>query len=354
MVSFRCNGQYKLVFHQAGLRPHNIVDVKPYHKRFGYLCVLNDDKIACATQASEGVVIVHKGHEIRADILRDNYFHTEQRLYIAFDRKNVSMLETCLSLPRSHCIKELNVEFELKHSYFNNLHNAVNQLSSEVIARLIPKRCDFLKVQIQLGTISKHYKNVLELSGCSRDQWWALQMMLSCPANGPPVLISGPFGTGKTRILAIAVHSFFEQRKNAVQPVRILVCTQQHTSADTFLDFYNKTNENRGNVYIVRLVDNRRHHNTPMQKWVETVANLVKKIQRSPGLTQSRLLIVTTCLTSLHLTKIFPPGFFTHILLDEGALMREPEGIAPLTMAGSNTKVVIAGDKNQVYTVILS
>jgi hypothetical protein len=343
----RCKGFYRLVLHQAGLKPPNIFNMKPYHKRFGYLCVLNDDKIACATQASEGVVIVHEGHKIRAEILRDNFFHREQRLYIAFDKKNVDMLETYLSLPRSSFVKELNVDFELKHSYFNNLHKAVNQLSPKVIARLIPEKCDFVKVHIQRGTISKRYKNVLKLSECSYDQWWALQMMLSCPSHGPPVLISGPFGTGKTRILAIAVHSFFEQSKNTAQPARILVCTQQHTSADTFLDFYTNIDQTRRNVYIVRLVDNRRYRN-PMRKWVVTLDNLVKTLQRNPRLNQSRLLIVTTCLTSFHLTKTFPPGFFTHILLDEGALMREPEGIAPLAMAGSNTKVVIAGDKNQV------
>lgn len=129
MVPFRCKGFYRLVLHQAGLKPPNIFNMKPYHKRFGYLCVLNDDKIACATQASEGVVIVHEGHKIRAEILRDNFFHREQRLYIAFDKKNVDMLETYLSLPRSSFVKELNVDFELKHSYFNNLHKAVNQLS---------------------------------------------------------------------------------------------------------------------------------------------------------------------------------------------------------------------------------
>jgi len=59
-------------------------------------------------------------------------------------------------------------------------------------------------------------------------------------------------------------------------------------------------------------------------------------------------------MTSLHLSEFLPLEFFTHILLDEGAQTREPEVIAPLSMAGKNTKIVIAGDQNQAGFVHFS
>ena len=50
----------------------------------------------------------------------------------------------------------------------------------------------------------------------------------------------------------------------------------------------------------------------------------------------------------LHLRDLFSPGFFTHILMDEGAQAREPEAVAPLCLATKDTKIVIAGDSSQV------
>ena len=59
-------------------------------------------------------------------------------------------------------------------------------------------------------------------------------------------------------------------------------------------------------------------------------------------------LIVTTLATSRHLDGIIKQGHFTHILIDEGAQSREPEAVAPLTLANRDTKIVIAGDHKQV------
>lgn len=62
---------------------------------------------------------------------------------------------------------------------------------------------------------------------------------------------------------------------------------------------------------------------------------------------ENNIVIITTCLTTPHL-HFLKPGYFTHILIDEGSQMREPEAVAPLQLAGKNTKIVIAGDENQV------
>ena len=44
-------------------------------------------------------------------------------------------------------------------------------------------------------------------------------------------------------------------------------------------------------------------------------------------------------------------GFYTDILIDEGAQTREPETVGPLSLAGRFTRIVIAGDHRQVCII---
>ena len=316
------------------------------YKRFGYFVGLDGDQIAYATQASEGAYIVHKGEEVKVDILRENYSHTDERMYIALDRNNLEKLEklTTLLVSSGEILKsqvKLIVEFELKHSYFNSLHTAVERLSPEVIARILPEAEEF--------RMDSHLQNP-DLQQCeqycSRDQLDALRVIATCSSNGPPILIAGAFGTGKTHILAITAHNLFEESSKGNQPARVLVCTQQRVSADTFLECYlNLMKPQEEEIYLIRDYG---FKNPNLERWYCTVAQFESYIERSSYRNHSNFLIVTPCLTALQLAKIIPRGFFTHILLDEGAQTREPEAVAPLCMAGRNTKIVIAGDQNQV------
>ena len=94
--------------------------------------------------------------------------------------------------------------------------------------------------------------------------------------------------------------------------------------------------------------------NPKLEPWYRSVSEFRSYIERSSYRNRSKFLIITTCMTALQLAKIVPRGFFTHILLDEGAQMREPEAIAALSMAGRNTKIVVAGDQNQASMQLLS
>ena len=318
-------------------------DAKPFHKRFGYLLDMNGDQIAYATQASKVAVIVQDGSKVKTDILQENFLHTEERLYVAFDKENVQMLEKCLHISRNTCRRMVSVRFELKHSYFDSLHRSLNQLRLEVISRILPEEEDFSKIGIQSVLIPRQYKTALELSP---DQVHALQTIVSCPPKGPPVLIAGPFGTGKTRILATAAHYFLQQGR---RPVRVLVCTQQQVSADTFLQCYlDLMMPPLRDVYIVRLSPEFGYRRQDLRRWYKTVAWLRKEFERSSDSRQRKFLIITTCQMALLIINILGREFFTHILLDEGAQMREPEGVAPLCMASKYTKIVIAGDQHQV------
>ena len=355
-ISCRCNGEYTLVLHQAGLKQPAWMtkESKPFHKRFGYLLGLDGDQIAYATQASEGAFIVHEGVEVKVDVLMENHSHTEERMYIALDKRNLEELEKLktLSVTRSPFTSpmKLKVEFELKHSYFNSLHNAVEQLSSEVIARIMPQEQEFISnSHLQIPDLREYSSN------CSEDQLNALQAIAACPSNGPPILVAGAFGTGKTRLLAIAAHCIL-QGKSSRQPARVLVCAHHRASADTFLECFFDPDLNQrppqvDEIYLIREYGYRLPN---LQRCYRTVFQFQSYIERSSYRNRSNFLIITTCLTALHLAKFLPRGFFTHILLDEGAQTREPEAVAPLSMAGRNTKIVIAGDQNQASFVHFS
>ena len=324
-------------------------DERPMHVRFGYLLDLNGDQIAYATQASEGAFIMHEGEEVKMHILRENYSHTNERMYIAFDKSNLSKLEKLktLSVSREFYTSpmKIEVEFELKHFYFNSLHDAIKLLPSEIIARIMPEAQEFKAISWSQLPDMQQFKNY-----CSKDQLNALKAIATCSSNGPPILIDGAFGTGKTRILAVAAHYLFQESQKSKQPVRVLVCTQMRVSADTFLECYLfklidllRLQQEPGRVYLIRAAHGRI---SKLEQYYRTVSWFKTHIERS-SYKEHNYLIIAPCLTALQLAKFIPNGFFTHILLDEGAQTREPEAVAPLSMAGRDTKIVIAGDQNQ-------
>lgn len=57
-------------------------------------------------------------------------------------------------------------------------------------------------------------------------------------------------------------------------------------------------------------------------------------------------IIITTSMLSQNLRV--PPGYFTHILIDEAAQMLECEALIPLSYATLETRIVLAGDHMQI------
>lgn len=319
------------------------------HVRYGYIA-LNGDQIAYAVQAAqdkEGVIITYNGDTIcTADILSENYSHIEEKLYIGFDRDAVTKLNhsECPVRPGPSDFN-IHVSFKLKHSYFNNLSTSLDRLRPDIIQRLTPEYQSFHSHQpnLHMGATHPMYKPYEKL--CSPDQLKALKTITLCPSNGPPILIAGPFGTGKTRVLAVAVQFLFEQPTSSF--VRVLVCTQQRVSADNFLETFLNLQQARNVGFTdAFLLRDYGFHNPKLKMYYKHAQDIQYHIRRHPN--PHRMLIVTTCLTAPRLGRFLQQNFFTHILIDEGAQMREPEAVAPLCLASSNTMIVIAGDHHQV------
>ncbi|XP_030750107.1 probable helicase with zinc finger domain [Sitophilus oryzae] len=173
----------------------------------------------------------------------------------------------------------------------------------------------------------------------------------------PPILVIGPFGTGKTFTLAQAIRNLIKDSSN-----RILLCTHSNSAADLYIkDYLDKwVQEGEENARPLRIYYQKR--------WVATVNSVVQKyclIEVKNGIRSfciptledimKHRIIVVTFSTSVYLSAMgLPSGFFTHILLDEAAQAIECETVTPLAIANEHTRLVLAGDHMQLGPEIVS
>ena len=265
----------------------------------------------------------------RAFILRKNYQSKDQKLYIAFDRDGTQKIKKHM---RGACEVQVCVHFHLKRLYFDTLEQSVGKVPAPVVRRIMANNLTFINVMPFYGL-----EFILDKS-----QVVALDTILLHPHKFFPILISGPFGTGKTHILAVAALLALLGHN----PAKILVCTQQRESAENFFTALlscmesNQIDKVSNSVHLLIEYGRQKHNLKP---YYITVKDLSEKLKREQS---TNLLIVSTCITS---HKVCSSNIaFTHIMIDEGGLMREPEAIIPLCMASERTTIVIAGDPQQV------
>lgn len=348
-VFFRCDGIYTLNVAESlplGIRRHH-ADPK---KIYGYLEVTNEDIIAYATQASEAVYLIDEKFEIKAEVMRYNYSHIGNRMYISMDETS--------KIPKPRM--EIEAQFEVKHFYFNSLHDVLNNIPDEVVRKLFPQEEDFdgeVRAEgiVALNNIPMEYREILHLDKMNAENLLPYQVALTCKSGAPPVLISGAFGTGKTCFISSVAYCFITETERTHVPAHVLICAHHQATADTIMDTYfgpmlmHKTCPFR--VKVVRITSNnvKNVHNHDFYITIQQLKEMfADQFLRKIYTDAQRLVIITTFLTSLHLKELLPRGFITHILIDEGAQAREPEAIAPLCLADRKTKIIIAGDPRQV------
>ena len=226
------------------------------------------------------------------------------------------------------------VHFILKHSYFQNLHRSLDRITTKMVERIIPEEGDLDTEQGKFQRVSMPESDCLLLD--KEYQLLALKKMMACDSSAP-FLVTGPFGTGKTRLLAAAAVNFLKYHKN-----RVLICTSHLQSADAYIDSYFGPMLANGSIKfsVRRLTTKNYTQYRGHYHELFTNSDFAKDIKKCR-------LIVTTFLTAPQLIRLGVRPF-THILIDEGAQTREPESMAPLGLADDDTKIVIAGDHLQV------
>ena len=233
----RCSGLYKLVVYQARLKPNWIRRTNTDYTRYGHIEGIDADKIAYAMQASEAAfILVNPGEEVMVAIMKGKDEYTDENLYIGFTNEGAAQLKKIFPDLRSgsKTYDQVKVEFEVKHMFFNNLVKSVNGIAPIIVQRLLPQPQDFLTKSSDYFQY-KHYMHALVSQLDSDDQLNALKKIALCPSQSPPILINGSFGTGKTRVLAIAAYYITEMSK---EPARVLVCAHHQASADHFVESY--------------------------------------------------------------------------------------------------------------------
>ena len=178
-------------------------------------------------------------------------------------------------------------------------------------------------------------------------------MTASTNISLPPVLLLGPFGTGKTFTIAQALRMLLTK----CQEHKILLCTHSNSAADLyvkeFFDPWYKT-EDCPRLKPVRIFYKGRAKNTvhpvvqqySLMKDNGTFRDPTDEDLRDCGL------IVTTLATASSLTCLNLS--FTHIVIDEAAQALECEVLIPLSLAGRHTRLILAGDQMQLAPEIYS
>ena len=338
----RCNGRYCVrIFEKQSI--YTWKEKSPWlnythdiqYNCYGTISNANDDDdvLSYAKQAAEAAYLVLDGRRVHVDFIGFGMHAEEETITIGIADKLSGFKKW--RKPGSKDISfDCDVIFELKHSYFNRQHEALDALAPHVIEKLLPKERAKSNPQQLKAKIAKNESLYLDNSG----QMQALTAILNQRDN--PVIIAGPFGTGKTHVLARAAYELLRQDRK----FRILICAHHQVSADTFIQSFGSLQEKETSfkwVKVVRVAI-RTHRSKIKEKYPEYYVSPKRAISLTPQV------IVCTLGLSHHLKGL---KGLTHIFIDEAAQTRETEAIIPLQLAEIQTKIVLAGDHCQVIVL---
>lgn len=317
------------------------------YDRYGIISGEDGDILAYAKQASEGSIVTLnekvqlKTKHVRARIPHGDY--NANSIIFGLDKDEEEKLARWKPATRyryTHPVP-LRVEFMVKYSYFKGLHAALSKLTPAGVQKMIPLQRNFASsISRPFRPRPPLYQNLLLDSYQQR----ALFRILNC-SSGAPVLVTGPFGTGKTRVLVRAAYEILGKSSN-----RILMCAHHQNSVDTFISYFGEILQDPCNPWqkkVVRIVLNDSYMTINKPKY----PHLYKARADLDSIDPYDLVITTLGTSRSLLYKSNKP--FTHILIDEGAQTREPETISPLCLAEHFTKIIIAGDHLQVLIILM-
>ena len=321
----------------------------------GYIVMKDAVSAKYVLQASEVVrLTLIDGVFIEADIVFLS-FHNKCDFFSNLNMEDVPIVlrdinaaiftEHCYEYQReiSRPITKIKAQFLIKHEYFQNLHQAIDNIPPLMIQKLFPS-VSTLQKNLQKSYVCD-YSSILQLPFLpDKLQCKAIYSMLSVSAEAPFLLV-GPFGSGKTHVLACAAAAIVKEDPNA----KVLIATHHNKLANIFVSKYFGTPESTislpPTVAPIRIVTKDLSDDLEKPYFVRFDDPTITK-----ELLDERRIVVTTFLTAMYFasTEKVPRGYFSHILIDEGAQSREPETIAPLIFADERSKVIIAGDHLQV------
>ncbi|KAG7202166.1 hypothetical protein KM043_015848 [Ampulex compressa] len=257
---------------------------------------------------------------------------------------------------------EVHVQFLLNRLPFCEWHKAIDSLPDRGL--VFPNEhheqkntttvLNLLQQHIHLCQNSLDWEWLIYGSMLNAEQKRAVAIM-TAPINItlPPVLLLGPFGTGKTYVIAQALHMLLTLHPKH----KILLCTHSNSAADLYVkDYFDEWCESEKNSRLrpTRIYYKGRARNTVhpvVQKYCLMDENGNFRVPKEEDVRDSSL-IITTLSTSGSLTSLNMSP--THIIIDEAAQALECECLIPLSLVNPDTRVILAGDHMQLATEIYS
>ncbi|XP_030584447.1 helicase with zinc finger domain 2 isoform X2 [Archocentrus centrarchus] len=242
---------------------------------------------------------------------------------------------------------QMEVQFQLDHLSYCTMHKAVDLLPDTNIVFPVFKNCVVPVNNVTCENLNTKQQLAVEfITGKSIVKKFVA-----------PLLIYGPFGTGKTFTLATATRELCKDPQN-----KVLICTHTNSSADLYVreHFHPFIRKRNDKIRPIRIKANKQG------TALDATDNITLKYcllsedgyhflpPTKAALDQHNIIITTTTMArhfhDLNLTE----GYFTHILIDEASQMLECEALMALGLAASKTRVVLAGDHMQMGPKLFS
>ena len=289
---------------------------------------LNDSRISLYINLVRLISVENK--EIKLGIIQKKFQETEQNfqfdLIVNFLGQNLDQ-------------KSYKAFLMVDRSMFNMMHYAVDNANKIF---LFPKVQNYnIEIQEDLDITQDEKDFPAELTP---KQKAIIKRILSVKTDQltPPMVVFGAFGTGKSKCLAIAAERLSQQ--SALN--KVLICTYSQSAVDAFFDNWDESTNSKAIClvkYICKETSNRKY----------TILS-VTDVKLKAKISEARLVVCTFYVSILLNENSKMPGWFTHILIDESAYALEPEVIMPITLATSNTSVILVGDHKQIRPSILN
>ncbi|XP_074066341.1 3'-5' exoribonuclease HELZ2-like [Macrotis lagotis] len=260
--------------------------------------------------------------------------------------KITSELNVWILMP-AHCCSALGlkdgdsqlmeIQFQIDRMVFGMWHQAIDALYDERVVLPNISACSLPSLMLPSQGIF-----------CNAKQKQAISYITGTASGKrqvPPLLIYGPFGTGKTHTLAWAALEVIKQPNT-----KVLICTHTDSAADVYIREYFHVYATAGHPEAIPLrvkhIESFFHETDPttLQYCCLSEDGCSFRFPTQYELEQHPI-IVTTTTSSQNLHVL--PGFFSHILIDEAAQMLECEAIMPLAYATQDTRIALAGDHMQ-------
>ncbi|NXS57031.1 HELZ2 Helicase, partial [Brachypteracias leptosomus] len=256
---------------------------------------------------------------------------TEKTIWLQIPKRCCSELDF-----KPNTSHKVEIQFQIDQLLFRHWHQAVDRLMDEKLVLPDVASCS---VPYSLGSPEcGNKKQKMAISFITGQTTSTRQV--------PPLLIYGPFGTGKTFTLAMATMEILKKPNT-----RVLICTHTNSAADIYIREYFHSYVTKGHPWAVPLRIISTDRPITLTDSITQMYCCLSPDQRSfRHPTREEIdrhqVIITTSTLSKNLRVA--PGYFTHIMIDEAAQMLECEALIPLSYATFETRIVLAGDHMQI------